>query len=273
MIERFASSVLRKAALLGPIVLTYHSISSGSCRPQSRWSVRLENFKRQIDLLQRSGWAPITARQLLRMDDVPRNSVVISFDDGYKDNLPAYEYLRSKGVPATWFVVADAIGGGAIWQADADVPAAEMFSWQDLMQMDGAGMEVASHGCAHVRLDQLGERELVDNLSRSKTILEDKLGAPVQSLAYPYGVYDEGVKRAAEQVGYGLGFSCHSGWVRTAFDPYAVRRIAVYHDDSLLDFAYKVAFADNQVRVGKVAGYYLRRVVGRFPFADSDRHD
>lgn len=48
-------------------------------------------------------------------DDVPKKTVVVTFDDGYRDNfLNAYPILRKYSIPTTIFLATDAIGSNKI---------------------------------------------------------------------------------------------------------------------------------------------------------------
>jgi peptidoglycan/xylan/chitin deacetylase (PgdA/CDA1 family) len=52
-------------------------------------------------------------------DDLPRNTVAITFDDGYADNLLAARTLHRHGLPATFFITAGCLAGEArFWLAE-----------------------------------------------------------------------------------------------------------------------------------------------------------
>jgi peptidoglycan/xylan/chitin deacetylase (PgdA/CDA1 family) len=55
------------------------------------------------------------AVERLKRNDIPENAVVVTFDDGYKDNyMNAFPILKSLSIPATIFLTTDAIGSGNI---------------------------------------------------------------------------------------------------------------------------------------------------------------
>lgn len=89
-----------------PIVLLYHSIADARGDP---WGVRVdpENFERHIAIIA-AHCAPMRLTDVLdavRTDSVPPRSVVVTFDDGYVDNLLlAKPILQRYGVPGTVFV-------------------------------------------------------------------------------------------------------------------------------------------------------------------------
>jgi len=101
-----------------PLILMYHRIAEDDLDP---WQlcVSPKNFAVQMDLLRRT-------RQPMRLEDLtrelkqgrcPRKAVVVTFDDGYRDNLQAaLPVLEAFDVPATVFCTAGVVGGEqAFW--------------------------------------------------------------------------------------------------------------------------------------------------------------
>jgi peptidoglycan/xylan/chitin deacetylase (PgdA/CDA1 family) len=101
-----------------PLILMYHRIAEDDLDPW-RLCVSPKNFAAQMDVLRRT-------RQPMRLDDLtrdleqgrcPRAAVVVTFDDGYRDNLlAALPVLEAFDVPATVFCTAGVVGGErAFW--------------------------------------------------------------------------------------------------------------------------------------------------------------
>jgi peptidoglycan/xylan/chitin deacetylase (PgdA/CDA1 family) len=74
--------------------------------------------------------------------------------------------------------------------------------WEELGRLAEAGWEIGSHTRTHPRLPTLGGGALEDELAGSRTDLEERLGVPCRSLAYPYGAADRRVAQAARAAGY-----------------------------------------------------------------------
>ena len=73
--------------------------------------------------------------------DLPKNCVVITFDDGYADNLNAARTLHRYGISGTFFITAGCMAGGDVfWPAEirALVPAVT----SDALELDGGGAKV-----------------------------------------------------------------------------------------------------------------------------------
>src|SRR3569833_1298572 len=101
----------------GVLALNYHRIGDGSRSAFDRglWSADVETFARQIRFF-KSQFDLITA------DDLPRvlgkrtgRFGMITFDDGYRDNLEAaFPVLRAEAVKATFFLTSGFIGTSTV---------------------------------------------------------------------------------------------------------------------------------------------------------------
>lgn len=99
------------------VVLTYHRVNDDA-HPYFA-GVGLELFRRQMISLRRH-FEVLPLLELVeraRAKEVPPNAAAITFDDGYRDNFTqAFPILRELGLPATIFLVSEAIDGGRpIW--------------------------------------------------------------------------------------------------------------------------------------------------------------
>ncbi len=113
---------LKNAVQPGALVLGYHRIAELDNDPWSM-AVSPDNFARHLEIL-RSAWKPMPLPALVeahRHGNVPHRAVVLTFDDGYADNLTtALPLLERYEIPATVFV--------ATGQIDAD----HEFWWDEL---------------------------------------------------------------------------------------------------------------------------------------------
>jgi len=98
----------------GPIVLAYHRVADPASDPQLL-SVTPAHFAEHVEVLRREGY-PVPLRHLTEaLQDgktLPRG-VVVTFDDGYVDNLiDAKPLLERRAVPATVFVTTAYVATG-----------------------------------------------------------------------------------------------------------------------------------------------------------------
>jgi len=104
---------VRKRLAGGVLILLYHRVSQLALDPQ--WlSVTPQQFAEHLEVLKRHYqlWTLLDLQRRLRVGTLPRRAVVITFDDGYRDNLyEAKPVLERYDAPATVFVTTGNIDG------------------------------------------------------------------------------------------------------------------------------------------------------------------
>lgn len=103
--------------------------------------------------------------------------------------------------------------------------------WEHVAEMAKAKFEIGSHTVSHPILSQTQGQVLVRELAVSKRTLEEKVGTPVDLLAYPVGGrahFSPEVVRAAQGAGYKFGISYIAAVnQREHIDPFCVHRHTV----------------------------------------------
>jgi len=90
-----------------------------------------------------------------------------------------------------------------------NVPARELVTmdWTALEAMQRGGVTIGSHTHTHALLDREDDDRLIDELVRSRSVLEAGLGRPVHHLAYPDGRFNLRVARAVATAGYKFAYT------------------------------------------------------------------
>lgn len=263
MIDPISRWLHRGAGCHGPVMLMYHSVLPGSGSPVWPWAVSLARFRSQLDFLAGEGYSTPTVSELLaRPDAYLGRTAVITFDDGYLDNLIAWGELTKRGMKATWYMVTGSLGREPAWPTDGRPPG-RLLNIQELRDMVASGMEIGSHTDHHVRLPQEDDNTLRRELGDSRKRLEDLLHRAVRTFAYPYGAWDERCERAVKNAGYASACTTRTGWALRDADPYRLRRLTVTHGDEAASLARKCAFADNRVAWTDLFRYGATRLIAR----------
>lgn len=182
------------------VVLMYHHIAEPP--PRARGWVRSlylpsARFEHDLQRLQQNRCFVTTmarAYELMAEDRLPRNTVVLTFDDGYRDNYDvASPLLRRYGMNGTFNIVTSTI----------DEPT--HMTREQLRELVAGGNEIGCHTMTHPDLRQLSARALEREVAGAKQDLEKLLGGPVVTFCYPAGDHDGRVVRAVASAGYEMG--------------------------------------------------------------------
>jgi peptidoglycan/xylan/chitin deacetylase (PgdA/CDA1 family) len=277
-----------------------------------------QNFRAQMEYI-RDRYHPISSTELIALveqgREVPRNAVLVTFDDGYDDNYRiAFPILRELGVPATFFVSTGHIDSGLPYAYDwlvhmvciasaprLDVPEVDLhealpaslaarqalaeelldrikwmedaaqdaiithlqndwsmprvphpdcrpMTWDQLREMQAAGMDIGSHGVNHRMLARLPVHEMIAEVQDSQAALVRELGARPRTLSSPVGgpnAYSPAVIEAARAAGFRVAFNYISGSNRLPVaDRFALQRLPVEYETDLGWFAGIVAWPE-----------------------------
>ena len=219
-------------------VLMYHRIANLSEKeahsPLMRdLTVSPAQFEEQVKYLADNGFTFLLARDVEQAvhegRPLPRKSVAITMDDGYKDNFEqAFPILRKYGAVATIFLVS------------STVDTSGHLSWNDCQVMHRDKVGYGSHTVHHYELTTLTESEMDYELRESKRVIEGKVFDVVTSVAYPSGKYNHTVASRAEAAGYLAGWKKGGGPVQPGMDLYLLPRVRVNGGSTVADFKRKV---------------------------------
>jgi peptidoglycan/xylan/chitin deacetylase (PgdA/CDA1 family) len=242
-------------------VIAYHAV--GSCPkpadPENLFTP-VERFEEQMAFL-------ADRHDVVPLEDIVRGSagkraVAITFDDGFKSVLStAAPILRRYRFTATVFVPSRWIGGRSTAWYDARGCETELMTGHELQAAEEEGIEVGSHGSAHLDFGRLSRAEAEADLDASIVELTAVLGRPPRYFAYPFGRYSAEAKRAAADR-FDAAFSIdlpHDG-------PFAHERVGITRLDGKLVFAVKASgryLALRRSRLGATAYALVRPVVSR----------
>ncbi len=227
-------------------VLAYHRIAESGSKTLAPYRVTPAAFEEQLRYLRDHGFTGITledwSQHVVHGASIPKNAVMITFDDGYRDfKENAWPLLERYGFTATVFLVADRIGATNTWDQEEFGETLPLLDWREIRELQAAGVRFGSHTASHSWLPDLSPRQVVRELKRSKRILEQGLGTPVSALAYPWGAFNKPIQFLAGACGYQFGLSTAEGTNTAEHSLLAMPRLDVAGDDSLDDFAAKLA--------------------------------
>jgi len=186
-------------------ILSYHTITADPRPGIAPLAVTPDQFERHLDLVVAGGFTALTVSDLTaRLDAgeaLPPRTLVLTFDDGYEDNLTvAAPMLEARKLAATVYVTTGVLPGSP--QPARGPAPGRMLEWDRLAELEAAGIEVGAHSHTHPQLDLLPRAEAASEIRRCKGLLEDSLGHAVDSFAYPHGYATPWVREEVRRCGF-----------------------------------------------------------------------
>lgn len=211
-------------------ILIYHSIDEYKGQGSKELYVTPENFEKQMIYLRDHGYTLLTFDRWQDIHTVNK-PIFITFDDGYKNNLKAFEILQNlkseRFKPTgTIFVISDFIGRS------------NRLSESDLKMMAASGIiSIQSHTATHPDLTKIKNYE--HELKASKDKIQKITGKPVIALAYPYGMFNsEVVAETKKYYTFGIATTPELFSEKRIKDEYyQLPRIYIKYTTTLDDFA------------------------------------
>lgn len=198
------------------------------------------DFEQQVQNLISKGYTSITLNQYLKflsdgLIDLPQKPIIITFDDGFLDQMKAFDILKKYHQQAVFYIFpgsqvsGNCIGIDRIY--DESHQCGDIYlNWEQIKQLDSSGIiEIAGHSFDHVNLTTQDDKELSRQILASKKYLEDKLGHPINNFAYPYGYFDSRVLTLVKQY-YQTAVTTLPGTIQDFNSPYQLKRVRSAYD-------------------------------------------
>ena len=205
-------------------VLMYHGVGD-NLRPGAELVVRTSELERQLVLLLDRGYTPIWFSDLKHVDKIQK-PILLTFDDGYRDNYTElFPLLQKYGIKVTLFMVSGYVDGPYSLCAD------------QIREMQASGLvSVQCHTQYHLDLDTLNYDQQVPELCWSKVALLELTNREPYVIAYPRGRQNDETLAICRD-DYRFGVKMGGEPYVTGDEPLLIHRIGVYRSTSLEDFA------------------------------------
>lgn len=210
----------------GNRILIYHAFGTKLPHDTYGISIQPDLFKDHIKFIKEQYTvAPIADSTF---DSLISNTISITIDDGYKDNLIAADILQNYNIPFTLYV-----STGLINQPG-------YLSSQDLRDLSALKLcTLGAHGVFHKHLSKLSITDQEYELSGSKQFLEDCIGKEIRDFSYPYGDYNSQAKLIADNA-YELISTSHIGINTRNCDKKMLKRVEIVASDTVKELNKKI---------------------------------
>ncbi|MCB1875323.1 MAG: polysaccharide deacetylase family protein [Chromatiales bacterium] len=251
-------------------ILMYHMVSEPQTSLDARFAIPPQRFAAQIDSLLGRGYHFVSLDQILGMvngqTNLPDRSVAITFDDGYLDNYEnAFPILQQRNIPAAIFLVSGLMGDSNRWMHGRGFSERALMNWPQVREMASHRITFGGHTVNHARLTEVSADQARREIEDNRAAIADRLGTQIDHFAYPYGALNETAVKLVREAGYRTACSTRPGPNRADTNPYVLRRIEVYGDDTPAQLHRKLVFGTNERALTVPLRYYWDRLKSRLP--------
>lgn len=226
-------------------VLMYHRIWPAM---KDRITQTPEQLEEQLVFLKQNGYEAISMQHYLEIargkEKDPGNCVLITFDDGYYNNLNyAYPILEKLDFKASFFIIGDSLEGNT----EGKDPLNRKMNAEELRSLNPQTVQLAMHGFHHENFRTTSPADIKKAILKSLRIFEDNDLPLVKAIAYPYGgrpqnpgVFKE-LKNWMKENGIEAAFRIGNAISQVpASDLFEIKRIDIRGTDTLETFKIKL---------------------------------
>ncbi|MGL4365237.1 MAG: polysaccharide deacetylase family protein [Cetobacterium sp.] len=262
----YQREIVKKKKYEMPVIMYHRVIKDESEKGVHGTYVTVEQFEEQMKYLKKKGYETVTFKDLLnnrykQRFDKDKKWIMLTFDDGYKDNyenaFPILKKYQFKGI----IYVLDGIEYNK-WDVDNPGNPEKRFTLmnqEELLEMQNYGIEFGGHTSTHPRLADLSIENVKSEIINSKSNIEKIIGRELLSFAYPYGSLNEEVKRIPQEAGYKFAVATDSGSIVFSDDLFEIRRIGIFPTNNLFNFKRKVSGKYNFIKVKREEKSYGKK--------------
>ena len=262
----YQREIVKKKKYEMPVIMYHRVIKDESEKGVHGTYVTVEQFEEQMKYLKKKGYETVTFKDLLnnrykQRFDKDKKWIMLTFDDGYKDNyenaFPILKKYQFKGI----IYVLDGIEYNK-WDVDNPGNPEKRFTLmnqEELLEMQNYGIEFGGHTSTHPRLADLSIENVKSEIINSKSNIEKTIGRELLSFAYPYGSLNEEVKKIPQEAGYKFAVATDSGSIVFSDDLFEIRRIGIFPTNNLFNFKRKVSGKYNFIKVKREEKSYGKK--------------
>jgi peptidoglycan/xylan/chitin deacetylase (PgdA/CDA1 family) len=215
-----------------------------SSSPESELSIEPNKLNQPRDLLFASNLKPPTSNDKGQPNKPNKlNTVVLTFDDGYKDFLTqAFPILKKYGFSATVFLPTSLIDSAG----KPGLKRKYHLGWNEVRELRDEGIAFGSHTVSHRQIRILSRADTEYEIKKSKEVIEKELSQNVESFCYPYKFMEQDkefvrmMKTVLIDAGYESAVTTRIGTANTEDDIFMLKRIPMNSGDEVAFFTLKL---------------------------------
>ena len=227
-----------------PIILYHKVVEKAEVDSKVGIFVTAKDFEKQLSYLKKKNYRTLTfydVQRILKNEMLSKeNDIILTFDDGYKNNYStAFPILKKYGSKCVIFFVTDTPSNA--WDKDKNEAEDILMTDPEIAEMEEYGIEFGSHTLTHPHLTEISLEEAKREICASFEVLSKKLRNSLISFAYPYGECNSEIKEIVSQCGYQFGVATDSGPIHIKNDLLEIRRQILFSHTSMIQFRKKIS--------------------------------
>ncbi|MFH1388269.1 MAG: polysaccharide deacetylase family protein [Patescibacteria group bacterium] len=226
--DEFALISLFFPSKKGISVLMYHSVAHNNVF----FTVKPEMFEKQMRYLKNRDYNVIKLSDLVNLlesnEELPKKTVVLTFDDGFEDNYTnVFPILKKYNFPATIFLITGLVNREM--NNSQNIPL-RILNWKQIQEMHQSGLiDFQPHTVNH---QEINKEEIIN----SKKEIEERLNKKCEFFAYPRGVYNNEIIGILKNNGFKASRTVENGKINKGDDLFKLKRISINSTTSFIQF-------------------------------------
>lgn len=221
-------------------ILMYHKIPDQEIQSQHKIFVTKDRFQAHLQFFKDHGFETVTFSQLKKFKSgladfstFPKKPLILTFDDGYVDNLmTASPLLKQFGFRAQIFLLANSEIDSNRWDHSPTEVSHPIVSGKDRQKWKDSAFEIGSHGFSHKKITSMTDEEARAELRNSKLSLEKEFQTEICSYAFTYGDTSAKYAEFALEEGYDYAVNTDTGGLLLEEDPYQIFRVNIFPNET-----------------------------------------
>lgn len=226
-------------------ILMYHKIPDAKLNSPHRIFLVKDKFETHLQYFKYQKMTPMWFSDLKKFWDgeisfhqFPKKPLILTFDDGYKDNLTnALPLLQQYQTKANLFLLARHDFTHNQWDEGSQAELDPIMTLDEKKQIANSLFEIGSHGFDHLHLTSLAENDFQKwkkEINDSKSQLEKDLGVKICAFAYPFGDSNTTARQWLKKSDYTFAVNTDHGGLDFSEDRFSLFRVNIFPEDGVM---------------------------------------
>lgn len=243
VIEIYKAAIFKKHHPHWIPVLMYHKVPDQDIQSRHRIFVNREKFNRHLKFFKSRYFQTLTFKDLHQFwnqerpySEFPERPLLLTFDDGYVDNLKNAEpLLKQYGFRATIFLLGNHQITENTWDAETGEQPHKLMTLSEKKMLASDVWEIGSHGFDHLHLTKVSREKAFQEIQKSKESLENDFSKKIYCFAYPFGSTNSEIAQLAKKAGYSFAVNTDQGHLHIADHPHSIFRVNIFPEDGYFE--------------------------------------